>query len=217
MNIHIYQINSQRDTEHRKFFDLPEGKTVDPSIYDEVFSGEVDCKTFEDVYRKFNDDGHPLHRGHSLSVSDVVVMDGKAAICQSIGFQEVDFDQSAAHKPDDLLRILYVEPGKPAYEAEVGRDIRLLQKAVQGLIEFTQLDENTVVVSNEEFLLNGMEWNRLLPNGIAIAGPFFVAGQHGPETVSLTDEQVDKYMKVFAHPHEFGELAPGVGFVLMPM
>ncbi len=216
MDIKIYQIDRKRDIENRKFFDLPEGKAVDPSIYDEVFSGSVDCNTFEDVYRKFNDEGHPLHRGHSLSVSDVVIMDGKAAICQGFGFKEVAFDASKAHKPDDLLRILYVEPGKPAYEAELGCDLRLLQKAVQGYIEHVYLDD-VILVCNEEGKLKGMPPNRKLESGEIIAGPFFLVGETGEDYVSLTDAQVQKYLQMFTQPQDISrvEMMAGFGYTII--
>lgn len=78
MKINIYQINKSRDV-NRVAFDglellkkLHGQNDVDRSIYDKVFSGEVNCKDLEDVYRMFNLE-HPWgYTGRSLSVSDVV-------------------------------------------------------------------------------------------------------------------------------------------------
>ena len=99
MRIKIYQINPDRDKNNVKFHNLKnaqkfQGKAdIDPSIYDEMFNGEVDSDNLEEIYRQFNTEGHPLHRGHSLSVSDVVVINrgGKeeAHYCDSIGFTPV--------------------------------------------------------------------------------------------------------------------------------
>lgn len=81
MNIKIYQINSDRDKNRVKFMGLKETvrfqnkAQINSDIYDRVFTGDVDCEDLEDVYRLFNTKGHPLHRGHSLSVSDIVVTD----------------------------------------------------------------------------------------------------------------------------------------------
>ena len=119
MRVQIYQINSERDKERQKFFDLKEGANPDPSIYDEVFDAEIDETDLEAIYARFNTNHHPLFRGHSLSVSDVVVMDGKANICQGVGFREVPFDVTQTQKPDNLMRVVYVEPNKPPYVAEV--------------------------------------------------------------------------------------------------
>lgn len=45
---------------------------IDPAMYDEVYSGDVDCRTLENVFFKFNVNHPPFHRGRSLSVSDVI-------------------------------------------------------------------------------------------------------------------------------------------------
>lgn len=97
MRTKIYQINSKRDVNRVKFegLDLLEryqgSSAVDPSIYDEVFNAEIDETDLEAIYQRFNTVGHPLHRGHSLSVSDVVVNDNGAFFCDSIGFQPIAY------------------------------------------------------------------------------------------------------------------------------
>ena len=92
MRTKIYQINSKRDVNRVKFegLDLLEryqgSSAVDPSIYDEVFNAEIDETDLEAIYQRFNTVGHPLHRGHSLSVSDVVVNDNGAFSATASGF-----------------------------------------------------------------------------------------------------------------------------------
>ena len=78
MRVKIYQINPERDSNRMKFMSLSDSQSPDPSIYDEVFDAEIDENELEEIYGRFNTVGHPLFRGHSLSVSDVVVADGKA-------------------------------------------------------------------------------------------------------------------------------------------
>ena len=125
MIIKIYQINSRRDEKRVKFLQYKQlenfqaTKDINASIYDEVFSGNVDCENPEDIYRKFNTDGHPLHRGHSLSVSDIVVTTDGAYYCDSVGFKKVDFDESKTQKPDNLMAVVYVEPHKAPYITEI--------------------------------------------------------------------------------------------------
>lgn len=81
MKIKIYQINSERDLRNIKFMDFEytkqvmESPEIDATIYDRVFMGDVACKDLEEVYHLFNEEGHRLHRGHSLSVSDIVEVD----------------------------------------------------------------------------------------------------------------------------------------------
>lgn len=202
MRVKIYQINSARDNANRKFMSLKDGEAVDSSIYDEVFNAEIDEMNLEEIYARFNTEGHPLHRGHSLSVSDIVVMNGKAHICQSFGFKEIPFDVSQTQKPDNLMRVVYVEPNRPAYEAEVVHTLEGEQRAVKGYIEPVYIeDDNTCLICNEEAKLEGMEGNRRIGDGTSIiAGPFFVVGLTEEDFRGLTDEEVTRYMDRFKEP-----------------
>lgn len=224
MKIKIYQINQERDRSTVKFLhyehldNFQETKDINASIYDEVFSGDVDCDNLEDVYRQFNTDGHPLHRGHSLSVSDIVVTDSGAYYCDTVGFQKVDFDESLTQKPENLLKIVYVEPHRPPFEAEVGDDIRSLQRAVGGLIELVGNGDGTMLVCNDEGKLMGMEGNRRIRDGSTIiAGPFFIVGDDGENFRSLTESEVAEYMDRFAQPEDISqdEVESDMGFTFL--
>ena len=91
MRTKIYQINADRDKNRVRFEGLElleryQGSAaVDPSIYDEVFNAELEETEPENLFRRFNTESHPLHRGHSLSVSDVVVNDSGAFFCDGVG------------------------------------------------------------------------------------------------------------------------------------
>ena len=94
----IYQVKSgdeTRDYRFESYYRLQAaGRSVDRANYDLVYTAPLDSKTtLENIYRTFNID-HPANfRGHSLSVSDVVVLHqgGKdtAHYCDSFGFQQV--------------------------------------------------------------------------------------------------------------------------------
>lgn len=90
----IYQINSKRDNDNKLFVNLKEGEKVNPEMYDRVFDGHIDVDTLEGVFMNFNINLPPNFRGRSMSVSDVVVVNNKAYICQNIGFEEIPFDVS---------------------------------------------------------------------------------------------------------------------------
>lgn len=279
MNIKIYQINHERDKNFVKFLhydhldSFQETKDINASIYDEVFSGNVDCPDLEDVFRKFNTEGHPLHRGHSLSVSDIVVVDGDvpnlvgrirfynsstdyeeccytdeknfrkdireayevgrtiqvdelsgqdipavecgAYYCDSVGFQKISFDESQTHKPDNLMRIVYVEPHKAPYISEIEHSLEAEQKAVGGLIDLVYNDDGTLLVCNDEGKLIGMDGNRHIGDGSSIiAGPFFVVGDGGEDFRSLTESEVMKYMDKFKEIEDIGqdEVESDMGF-----
>lgn len=212
MNIKIYQINYERDKNRVKFLhykhldSFQDTKDIDASLYDEVFNGDVDCSGLEEVFQKFNTEGHPLHRGHSLSVSDIVTTEDGAYYCDSVGFQKVDFDESLTQKPDNLMRIVYVEPHRTPYISEIEHSLEAEQKAVGGLIEILGNDDGTLIVTNEESKLHGMEGNRYLDDGHSIiAGPFFVCGAAGDDFRGLTDEEVVKYMDRFKEPEDISQ------------
>ena len=99
-------------------------------------------------------------------------------------------------------RVVYVEPGKPACEKEIGSDLKSLQEAVGGgLIELVYPHrDNTLIVCNDEGKLIGMEGNRRLDTGSIIAGPFFVIGDAGENFRPLTDEEVETYLQKYAEP-----------------
>lgn len=70
------------------------GDKVRKSWYNEVYSGEIEDKgnifaTLERLFYIFNMEHPSDFRGHSLSVSDVVYLDGKYYYCDSFGFKEL--------------------------------------------------------------------------------------------------------------------------------
>ncbi len=222
MRVKIYQINDKRDPDRKHYMKHNSGDAVDASIYDEVFSAELDTTNLEEIHRMMKFDGHPLMRGANLTVSDVVVINDRAHICQPVGFEEVEFDESKTQKPDNLMRVVYVEPNKPAYVADVAHTLEAEQQAVGGgLIQPVYLeDDGTLVICNEEAKLIGMPGNRRFGDGTSIiAGPFFVCGDAGDDFRSLTDEEVEKYMDRFAVPDTISqdEVEADTGFVFIPM
>jgi len=204
VRIKVYQINLDRDTERIRLDPLKPGQTVDSSIYDEVFDGLVHSGDLESIFSRFNGELMPaLHRGCSMSVGDIVEVGGTFHYVNPVGFEQIDFDASLTQKPGDLLRVVVIEPGLPAYEGEIGPDLKSMQRAVAGHIEVTcPFDDAVAVVSNEEAKLIGMEGNRHIA-GQVYAGLLFIVGDDGEgEFCSLTDEQAAAYSQIFAQPEE---------------
>ena len=109
----IYQVPAGpegRDFRYRPYEELQAaGLTVDRKNYELIYTAPLDGKTtLEDIYRTFNADDRPAgFRGHSLSVSDVVVVNrgGKeeAHYCDSIGFTPVpEFMQESPIKTAEM-------------------------------------------------------------------------------------------------------------------
>lgn len=99
----IYQINRDGPGDDYRFMNMDfvnqQGMTVRGSDYQLVYGGElVDGDTLESIYQKFNLNRPQNFTGHSLSVSDVVLLNRSGVVSahyvDSIGFQTLpDFMQ----------------------------------------------------------------------------------------------------------------------------
>ena len=95
----------------------------------------------------------------------------------------------------EMMKVVMVEPNKPAYIAEIEHSLKGMKEAVGGLIEpiYYLNEPRAVMVGNEEAKLIGMEGNRRFGDRI-VAGPFFICGDNGEDFCSLSDELCEKYV-----------------------
>jgi hypothetical protein len=208
MKIKVYQVNPDLDRYGVLFrnYEAAMGcaAQIDPSIYKTVFDGNVDAQDLEDVFAVLNFSQPVGYNGHSLSVSDIVEIEGGGHhYCDTFGFQELkDFDASKV-EPINGYRMLVIEPHKEPYEMVIPEGLEPLQQAVGGWIECTYpFDDNTYVIGNEEAKLIGLEGNRRI-NGQIYAGTILIAGDDGEGgTMDLTDEQIQHYTEMFKTPEE---------------
>lgn len=99
------------------------------------------------------------------------------------------------------MKIVLVEPGKEAREAEITGSLQEIQKLVDGTFQVMYPWEDLVaLVSNDEAKLIGMPLNRVLEDYDVIAGPFFICGIEGDHFCSLTEEQAKTYLEKFRQP-----------------
>lgn len=181
MNIRIYQVNMSRDTNNVAFMGydvLPKfqgSQDIDSTIYDKVFSGEVNCKTLEDVYAKFNRQHPKGYKARSLSKSDVVETigsDGKSEFhyCDTFGFQIIDFEPEKAKVSEryldlskgEKIKVLFVPVGKYPTEMEVPNTYEAMSELVGGgLEEYMPFEnDNAVLVCNRHGKLEKLPQNR---------------------------------------------------------
>ena len=104
------------------------------------------------------------------------------------------------------VKALMIEPYKHPCVVELECDLDSLQKAVsigapeQGLIEFVYLEDNASILCNEEGKLIGLTPNRRLGNDI-LCGVFYVVAENDEgELISLTQDQQNRYSKMFWDP-----------------
>ena len=174
MKIKIYQIDMERDEHSIAMMGYEEtlarlnGESIDPTLYDLVFEGEVEEKDLEAVYTKFNLDHPAGYTGRSMSVSDVVeVVESNTAkegfyFCDSIGFKDIPFQpELTGNALPRTIDVVLVEPGKLARPAKITATLEEMQAVVGGDIEpFYPFEEQVCIVCNEEGKLIGLPLNR---------------------------------------------------------
>ena len=115
----IYQLKQGDETRNFRFepYDRlqAEGNVVDKANYELVYSAELTPGTsLEDIYTRFNIDHPKDFKGHSLSVSDVVVLhqngQDAAHYVDSFGYKEVpEFLQEQTQQPEKINPLKHVE------------------------------------------------------------------------------------------------------------
>lgn len=213
MRLKIYQLDPDKDTSKLRYLAYRQIDQVDPSLYRKVFDAEAGVDNLDDAFILFNNSGHPLHNGRSMSVSDVVVTDEGAFYCDLFGFNETEFDESKVDT-SNLIKVLFVRPHEEPYVAEIPDTLEAKQKAVDGYIEYVYNSDDTALVGDEEAKIKSKEGNRYLDGGGIIAGDFLVVGLEDEDCRSLTDEEVDRYSRKYSNPPTITpeETAADVGF-----
>ena len=115
----IYQLKQGDETRDFRFepYDRLQaaGNTVDKANYELVYSAELTPGTsLEDIYTRFNIEHPKDFKGHSLSVSDVVVLhqngQDAAHYVDSFGYKEVpEFLQEQTQQPEKINPLKHVE------------------------------------------------------------------------------------------------------------
>ena len=106
------------------------------------------------------------------------------------------------NKPEKL-RVVIVEPGQYAREAEIDNTLEAKQAVVGGLIDAIcpWPDDKACLILNDEGKLIPLEPNRALPEyEDVVFGTFFICGDGGEDFCGLTEKQVERYLERFRQP-----------------
>ena len=223
MKIRLYQINGKKDEKKVRFLgygmleEFQGSPEVNAGIYDRVYDGDAEANTLEDLYELFNVTRPEGFKGSSMSVSDVIEIVESDSVapgfyfCDNIGFKEISFD---AEKTDERIghkiKVLMVEPGKRAYEKEIGNNLDDIYSALncrcfQAVYPF---NDYVAIICDDDGKINGSEPNRpVYDDGgnfyDVIFGNFFVCDCSGSEFDSLPDDMMKKYKEMFLLPYKF--------------
>ena len=102
-----------------------------------------------------------------------------------------------------MIKGIIVKPGFTPEVIEFNNGYKELQRLVEGNFEMPYIFDDADVVVNEEGKLNGLEANKLLyHNGqlidILFGNIVIVDSNDEGETISLSQEKIDKYMRVLS-------------------
>ena len=107
------------------------------------------------------------------------------------------------------IRVVYVENDKCARVIELGTELEDMQKAVDGDIEgiFPFREEVCLVCNSMGKRL--CKPNRVLRDSVSqpylvICGSFFICDSSGTHFDSLTEAQIQRYLKMFEYPERIG-------------
>jgi len=101
-----------------------------------------------------------------------------------------------------MIKGILVRPGNAPEVIEFNEGYKELQRLVEGNFEMPALFDDVDVVLNEEGKFNGSDPNRLLYYkgqliDILFGNILIVDANEEGETVSLSEDKINKYMKIF--------------------
>ncbi len=110
------------------------------------------------------------------------------------------------------MRVVLVEPNKPAKIAEIGDDLKSMQSVVGGTIQaiYPWQDDAVALVAHDEGKLLNLPYNRVLEDYDIIAGTFFICGLGKEDFADLSPELAEKYREKFEFPENFIKTNQGI-------
>ena len=115
----------------------------------------------------------------------------------------------------EQIRVIVVKPGRYAHIEDIDSGLASYQNVVGGYIDqYTPYDDDIAFVIREEDRDLRRNPNRaIIQEGRIcdiLCGTFFICGLGEEEYASLTDEQCEKYLKMFYFPERFENTYNGV-------
>lgn len=116
--------------------------------------------------------------------------------------EEAEID-ARRNPTSDKLKIVVVEPYEKPYELIIDNELKAFNKIVGGYIEIvpigrTKKGAKVAIHLNEEGKLHEMPFNRNLVGFDVLVGTFFITAFNlEGDYISLTNEEVEKYIRTF--------------------
>ena len=116
-----------------------------------------------------------------------------------------DAEINAKENPSagDTVTVVIIEPQKEPYQKEMDNSLEAMQEIVGGWIESVGLERvkrgaRISLIMNEEGKMAGLPFNRKINDLGILVGTIFITKHNSKgDTVSLSDEECKKYIKLF--------------------
>ena len=119
------------------------------------------------------------------------------------------------------MRIIVVEPQMKSAIRHINGSLASMQNVVGGTVQaMYPYDDAVALVANDEGKVLGLPMNRALRDDDGavydiVHGTFFICGLSEDSFTSLTDEQLQRFMRIYATPELF--LRMNNQLVILPM
>lgn len=102
---------------------------------------------------------------------------------------------------ENKIRVVKIEPNKHPEDTFIPSSLEGLQEAVGGFIEIVPLCNNDChILCNEEGKIIGLEPNRFFGEDVIVGNMCIIKIDEEGDIISLSDEDVKKYMTLFYEP-----------------
>lgn len=188
-----------------------------PKDYEVVYECERENSySLDDCFYEFNMKRPEDFTGHSLSVSDIVCLDGKYHYCDDCGWKEIDEKTSTLFGVEEYIekhytpQVMIVRPGTrkiiiETLKNEKALNYQYMHDVVEGLIEFVHIpllkEQGIDMICNDEGLLIGLKPSILITDKGRVLQPIvgnvlFVKNK-GEDVTGLDEEQIIFLKKLF--------------------
>ncbi len=101
---------------------------------------------------------------------------------------------------ENKIRVVKIEPNKRPEDTFIPSSLEGLHEAVGGLIEIVPLCDDCHILCNEEGKIIGLEPNRFFGEDVIVGNMCIIKIDEEGDIISLSDEDVKKYMTLFYEP-----------------
>lgn len=103
------------------------------------------------------------------------------------------------------MKVVIVEPNKPAYVAEIENDYQIISKIIDGPIQTAPFFSDAMILCNKDGKVEDLPITAYFSFGDCsdvIVGTFIICGMDGDGFASLSDDLCLKYTELFKEPFD---------------